>query len=73
MIGFFFYIVVFLLIGIGVFAQHRYEKRVWNKGVCKETGCAWNAFAMDSGGATGYTSGNYTIWVSLIRHRQIRM
>lgn len=55
---------VFLFIGICIVVHFIQEKRLWNCGICKETGDPWESFAMDSGGCIGYESHDHTIWVS---------
>jgi hypothetical protein len=56
--------VIFGLIMFGIQWAYRAEKLSWNSGICVETGKYWIIFDMDSSGARGYTSGDYTTWIS---------
>ena len=54
-------LIPFLLLGvIGSVA----ERRLWNGGVCKETGERWEYFDTDSQGGRGYRSKDKVAWIS---------
>lgn len=40
------------------------EYRLWNKGICRDTGKPWVRFDVDSQGGRGYKSENHTLWIS---------
>lgn len=60
-------IVGLILIGLlmcGATWAYRSEKKAWNNGICADTGDHWVSFDMDSQGGRGYTSEDYTVWIS---------
>ncbi len=40
------------------------EKKLWNNGICPETGKPWERFDTDSQGGRGYVSEGHYIWMS---------
>ena len=49
---------------VGAVCQRRWEKRVWNGGVCAENGLPWVPFDVDSQGGRGYVAGDRYCWIS---------
>jgi len=61
------YIIIITFIAVmiigGIFTRN-HEKKMWNNGICKETGLPWKHFDNDSQGGRGYESGGHYFWVS---------
>lgn len=60
----FFGLVILALMFLGMRWGYKSEKKLWNDGICKETGEPWVSFDVDSQGGRGYKSGGHTIWIS---------
>ena len=60
------FIICSLFVGVMTMITYTYfrEKRLWNNGICRQTGKEWESFDMDSQGNVGYYSDNNTIWIS---------
>ena len=58
-------VIIILLIGIiGGRWCSNCEKKVWNNGICPETGLKWKLYDRSSQGWRGYNSGGHHIWIS---------
>ena len=55
---------IILFMMIGAISVYLSERKVWNKGVCKDTGDKWVCKDMDSQGGRLYVSGDYSTWIS---------
>lgn len=48
------------------YASYRHEKKIWNKGICRECNSEWEYFDTDSQGGRGYKcqcDKFHTIWI----------
>lgn len=57
-------IIITLIFIAGALTQRIKEKKVWNGGVCMESGKEWKLFDVDSSGGRGYTDGTHYCWIS---------
>lgn len=64
MIEYIFPILILTIMIIGGVWAYFYEKKIWNNGICRQTGDKWIFFDIDSQGGRGYKSGDYYCWIS---------
>ena len=58
-----FFVTVFLI--TVALLMRRFEKRLWNSGICRISGLPWKLFDKDSSGARGYKDGvGNSTWIS---------
>lgn len=57
-------IFLFALVVVMPIWAWRHENKLWNNGVCLQTGEYWRYFDTDSQGGRGYRSGEYVAWIS---------
>ena len=53
-----------LIMLLGGLWQRNNEIKIWNNGVCRQTGEKWVYFDSTSQGCRGYKSGDYCCWIT---------
>ena len=55
---------VFVFLFVGGCWQFRYEKKMWNNGICYKNQTKWRLVDQDSQGGRLYRAGESTFWIS---------